>query len=60
MRGRNGVIGAGAALDGQIALNTAIGQAEVPAPRKPAGESARGRGRWGVAAMPQNCAYESG
>jgi CRP-like cAMP-binding protein len=28
MLGRNGVIGAGAALDGQIALNTAIGQAE--------------------------------
>jgi CRP-like cAMP-binding protein len=28
MLGRNGVIGAGAALDGQIALNTAIGQAD--------------------------------
>ena len=26
--GRNGVIGAGAALDGQVAFNTAIGQAE--------------------------------
>jgi CRP-like cAMP-binding protein len=28
MLGRNGVVGAGAALDGQIALNTAIGQAD--------------------------------
>src|SRR3954467_15891497 len=28
MLGRNGVIGAGAALDGQVALNTAIGQAD--------------------------------
>jgi hypothetical protein len=28
MLGRNGVIGAGAALDGQTALNTAIGQAD--------------------------------
>ncbi len=28
MLGRNGVIGASAALDGQTALNTAIGQAD--------------------------------